>query len=92
MRGRVRRSGSPPIGDASNAWDVAALRQALMVQGARIEQALREARPELLAAPPPDGFEGELRDFLDFIVFHPSYHVGQLGMLRRALGHGRAFG
>lgn len=84
--------GSTPIGDASNTWDSATLRQALLQQGPRIEQALTGARPELLAASPPEGFDGELRDFLHFIAFHQSYHVGQLGMLRRALGHGRAFG
>jgi len=84
--------GSPPIGDATNAWDIATLRQALRQQGPNIEQALTDARPELLSGPPPAGFEGELRSFLHFIAFHQSYHVGQLGMLRKALGHGRAFG
>lgn len=33
-----------------------------------------------------------MRDFLHFITFHQGYHVGQLGMLRRALGYDRAFG
>lgn len=84
--------GSPPIVDASDSWDIATLRQALGRQGPRIEHALTDARSELLEGPPPAGFEGELRGFLHFIAFHQSYHVGQLGLLRRALGHGRAFG
>jgi uncharacterized damage-inducible protein DinB len=84
--------GTPAIGDAANAWDIAALRQALQQQAPRIDQALADARPALLAGPPPPGFEGELRSFLHFIAFHQGYHVGQLGMLRKALGHERAFG
>ncbi len=59
---------------------------------ARLDQALADAPPTLLAAPPPPGFAGELRDFLHFIAFHQGYHVGQLGLLRRAMGRDRAFG
>jgi hypothetical protein len=84
--------GSVLIADAPDTWDIATLRQVLKRQGPRIEHALTEARPELLAGPPPPGFDGELRDFLHFMAFHQSYHVGQLGMLRRALGRGPAFG
>jgi uncharacterized damage-inducible protein DinB len=83
---------TPPIQDDSDAWDLTELRDAFRKQTALLDQALADATPERLAAPPPSPFEGELRDFLHFITFHQGYHVGQLGLLRRALGRDRAFG
>ena len=85
-------AGSPPVEDVADAWDLGKLRDAFRQQIHHLDGALVDAPPERLAAPPPPGFEGELRDFLHFITFHQGYHVGQLGMLRRALGHDRAFG
>ena len=84
--------GSPPIGEGAEARGFAELREALPRQTTLLDQALAAAPPELLASPPPPGFDGELRHFLHFISFHQGYHVGQLGLLRRALGYGRAFG
>lgn len=83
---------TPPIEDAADALDVTELRDAFRRQTALLDQALADASPEVLAGPPPQGFQGELRDFLHFITFHQGYHVGQLGLLRRALGRDRAFG
>jgi uncharacterized damage-inducible protein DinB len=85
-------AGSPPGEDGADAWDLGELRDAFRQQIHRLDGALADAPPERMGAPPPPGFEGELRDFLHFITFHQGYHVGQLGMLRRALGHDRAFG
>ncbi len=79
-------------GDDTDEWGLSDLRETFLQQTALIDKALTDAPPELLAAAPPPGFEGELRDFLHFITFHQGYHVGQLGMLRRALGYDRAFG
>jgi uncharacterized damage-inducible protein DinB len=84
--------GSPFIGEGADAWDFAVLREALPRQTSLLDQALASAPPELLASVPPEGFEGELSHFLHFITFHQGYHVGQLGLLRRARGYGRAFG
>ena len=84
--------GSPPLGEGPDAWDFSLLREALPRQTTLLDQALASAPPELLASAPPQGFAGELRHFLHFITFHQGYHVGQLGLLRRALGYGRAFG
>ena len=84
--------GSPPIGEGGEAWDFAELREALPRQTTLLDQALAAAPSELLASPPPPGFSGELRHFLHFISFHQGYHVGQLGLLRRAAGRDRAFG
>lgn len=84
--------GAPPIIDPSDALDFEALREALHRQGPLLDAALAGASPDRLSGPPPNGFDGELRDFLHFITFHQGYHTGQLGLLRRALGHDRAFG
>lgn len=84
--------GSPPVGTADGAVDFDVLRRALVRQGPLLDRALSKARPERLAGRPPEGFDGELRDFLHFIAFHQAYHTGQAALLRRALGYDRAFG
>ncbi len=85
--------GAPPLGVAAeDAVDFEILRDALVRQGPLLDEALGRASAELLARPAPPGLGGDVRSFLHFITFHQSYHAGQLGLLRRALGHDRAFG
>ena len=47
--------------------------------------------PEILAGPPPEGRQlpgaDNLAGYLAFLAFHESYHVGQIGYVRRRLGH-----
>ena len=84
--------GMRPINDPADLLDFNTLRNALREQGPLLDSALSGATEELLASSPPEGFDGELRNFLHFIGFHQAYHAGQLGFLRRALGYSRAFG
>ena len=47
--------------------------------------------PERLGGPPPPGARlpgaDNLAGYLAFLAFHESYHIGQLGWVRRRLGH-----
>jgi uncharacterized damage-inducible protein DinB len=44
---------------------------------------------ERLAAPPPVSFAGAktIAEILAFFAFHEAYHIGQVGFIRRQLGH-----
>jgi len=60
-----------------------------MASGTAIERAIEDAGPEALARPfgsrVPDGAE-TLSGGVSFLYFHETYHLGQLGYLRRLLG------
>lgn len=49
---------------------------------------------DLSAEPPwePPGMEKSIRGVLNFLAFHESYHIGQLGYLRPLVGLDGAFG
>ncbi len=44
---------------------------------------------ERLAAPAPVSFAGAktIADLLAFFAFHEAYHLGQVGFIRKQLGH-----
>jgi uncharacterized damage-inducible protein DinB len=51
---------------------------------------LRNATPEQLAASCPRSFPIEDKSVLGglaFLTYHEGYHLGQLALMRRALGH-----
>jgi hypothetical protein len=69
-----------------NAWDD--------VSG-KLTSALESASPEVLSKPAPPGipsFDGKLSGTLAFFSIHESYHIGQMGYLRKWLGYGQAVG
>lgn len=72
----------PPIGEITAAW-----REVSADTEACFERLTGE---QLLALPPvrvatPDG---SLRGAIALFAFHDAYHIGQMGLIRRALGHG----
>jgi uncharacterized damage-inducible protein DinB len=57
----------------------------------RMRDGFASITPERLAGPPPAGSKlpgaDTLAGYLAFLAFHESYHVGQMGYVRRRLGH-----
>lgn len=82
--------GSGPLTDPSRAIDLEELLSDFAKAQDRIVQALGRTRPEQLAAPLPEDMNpfqlDNVGEMLAGLVFHESYHVGQVGLLRRALG------
>jgi uncharacterized damage-inducible protein DinB len=61
----------------------------------RVSAALARASAETLAKPsqpPTPSFDGTLGGTIAFLAFHETYHVGQVGYLRKALGFGQTVG
>ena len=55
-----------------------------------LEERLAQATEEQLTAPAPRSFPIEDKSTLGglaFLVYHEGYHVGQLALMRKALGH-----
>ena len=57
----------------------------------RMRDAFAALTPERLGGPPPAGRQlpgaENLAGYLAFLAFHESYHVGQMGFVRKRLGH-----
>lgn len=55
----------------------------------RLSAALAGLTDDRLAGPPPVSFGGAktVADLLAFFAFHEAYHLGQIGFIRRHLGH-----
>ncbi len=67
-----------------------ALLQALDATGAAIHAALEQASEAQLSAPSPvqlPAVEPTVRGAVAFFGYHEGYHVGQMGYLRKWLGH-----
>jgi hypothetical protein len=60
----------------------------------KVAAGLKEAPAELLsqASPHPRSFDGTVGGTIAFLGFHESYHVGQMGYLRKWLGYGQVVG
>jgi hypothetical protein len=88
-RERYKR-GSPPVRDASEAlaWD--RIVHTFDAQQDALRAAFAALTPERLAAALPEGANpfqvDSLAEQLALFSFHESYHVGQLGILRRLCG------
>lgn len=70
----------PPLDGVRESWDVVSR---------RLERALAEASPAALEAEVGQPFpvdDASLLGALAFLVQHESYHIGQLGLLRKHLG------
>ncbi len=66
------------------------LRNMWLLVGNHLEDCLETAAAELLAAPSPEAFpvsDGSVLGAVAFLAQHESYHIGQLALLRKALGY-----
>jgi uncharacterized damage-inducible protein DinB len=79
--GRWARSAAPLAEDERPDWN--ALKADLEQSQGALMQFLSSLTPEALERPTPVGTLGKT---LLFLATHEAYHVGQLAMLRRALG------
>lgn len=75
----------PPVEDVSKAWAEVS---------AELPKYLASAASSELLEKPHDKptFDGKLGGFIAFLAFHETYHVGQLGYLRKWLGHSQLVG
>jgi len=84
------RRGSAPITEPGRALDWSRIVAAMDESHEAILDALTTIAPERLAAPMPEDrnpFQvSNVGEMLGTFVFHESYHVGQLGVLRRVYG------
>ena len=54
-----------------------------------LTQGLADVPDEVLAESSPFGIPGEgqtMRDLLDFMTMHETYHIGQMGILKKSMG------
>jgi hypothetical protein len=68
----------------------AALVADVVATGERLERAFAALDDAALSGPFPAPLVGggrTLEDGLHFLHFHETYHLGQIGLLRRILGH-----
>jgi uncharacterized damage-inducible protein DinB len=88
--------GAPPIKDAAEARELSELMAALDRGTERLDAGLANLTSETLDAPAPFSPSGNpnetVRSLLNTILFHQSYHAGQIGMLRRIAGKKGALG
>jgi hypothetical protein len=83
---RVDNNQYPPLAEVQNAWKEVA--QLLLT-------ALPEASSELLNKPVEKGrpsIDGTVGGTIGFLCLHESYHLGQMGLIRKWLGYGQALG
>ena len=75
----------PEIDELTKNWEDVSL---------RLESALSSASPESLAEPVAKGItlDGKTSGQIAFLALHETYHVGQMGYLRKWLGFGGAIG
>jgi hypothetical protein len=78
-------SGYPPVADLAREFREGGTRLAGRLGALTAEDGER-ALPGLLAKPLPTG-RTTLGGLLDFLYFHETYHLGQLGYIRRLRGH-----
>lgn len=80
-------TGSPPITGDAQALQLERLLAGLALSQERIEAALRGTTPNALAVPvEADGQRVPLGERLDWLLWHETYHVGQLELLRQLAG------
>lgn len=80
-------TGSQPIVSEAQALPLERLVAGLALSQARMESALQGMSPEMLAQPQDaDGRQVSLGERLDWLLWHETYHVGQLEFLRQLAG------
>ena len=81
--------------DAAQYPSVTELRAAFGEVAEAINKRFEELTEVDLSAEPswePPGMEKSIRGVLNFLAFHESYHIGQLGYIRKLVGLEGAFG
>ena len=85
------RRGADRMTDPSRAADFGSIRRDYAASQEPLLAALEAQTPETLSSRVGFSFVGREEDSLDAVMagfaFHEAYHVGQLGLLRRFLGH-----
>ncbi len=87
------RTGSTIV-DANAYPDAAAIAAMWKELTAELMQRLEALGPDALAANAPPRIaspDGSLRGAVALLAFHEGYHVGQLGFIRKLLGHSSLF-
>lgn len=85
--------GSKALTEADEATDLARLREGLKTSGTALDAALAALDEAQLERPiPAERFpfpptSADLATMLQFLLFHESYHAGQIALARRALGY-----
>ena len=78
------------LADPAEAFDLAVLRDAWDEAAARVAAGIGSLPPEALDRPAPfspgNDPDETVRSLLTTVLFHQTYHAGQLGLLRRLAG------
>lgn len=85
-RQRVDNGHYPSVAEVQQAWQE--------ISG-KLLSALPTASPELMGRPVEKGkpsIDGTVGGTVGFLCLHESYHLGQMGFIRKWLGHGQALG
>ncbi len=83
---RIGNDQYPPVAEVQNAWREVS---------DRLLQALPQASPDLLNKPVEKGkpsIDGTVGGTIGFLCLHESYHLGQVGFIRKWLGYGQGLG
>jgi hypothetical protein len=83
---RVAAEQYPSVGEIQEAWKEVS---------EKLAEALPKVTPELLAQPVPKerpSLDGTVGGAIGILCFHETYHVGQMGYLRKWLGFGPSVG
>jgi len=83
---RVGNGHYPSVAEVDQAWKE--------ISG-KLLAALPSASPELMAKPVEEGkpsVDGTVGGMVAFLCLHESYHLGQMGFIRKWLGRGQALG
>lgn len=76
----------PPVSEVQSAWQEV---------GHQLLATLPHASPDLLSKPVEKGrpsIDGTVGGTIGFLCLHESYHLGQMGFIRKWLGYGQALG
>ena len=83
---RVQNDRYPPVHEVQQAWREIS---------ERLAQAFVNAPSEKLSRPVEKGkpsIDGTIGGTVGFLCLHESYHLGQMGFIRKWLGHGQGLG
>lgn len=82
--------GSKPLTDAAEALDWEEMREAWNAAQEKIQAGLGKITDEQLAAPLPEDRNpfrlANVGEMFTVLAFHETYHIGQLGVIRRTIG------